>query len=139
MSKILITRHGETNYNLEYRMQGNEDGSHLTELGERQAEALGRRLLGMQIPLEKIYSSDLKRARQTTEIILKHLGEIPVEYLEILREKDNGDWAKKLAVEINWDELEGDFETRRSQNGENLIEVRERGREFLTNLMEKYK
>ncbi|SDY53249.1 Histidine phosphatase superfamily (branch 1) [Proteiniborus ethanoligenes] len=43
MTRLFITRHGQTEWNLEGRMQGQKD-SKLTELGEIQAEWLGERL-----------------------------------------------------------------------------------------------
>ncbi len=63
---VYLTRHGQTQWNVEGRMQGWND-SPLTELGVKQAEWLGERLKG--INLDKIYSSSSGRAYKTAEII----------------------------------------------------------------------
>ena len=62
---IYYTRHGQTDWNLNYRIQGRKDIP-LNETGRKEAEELRKRLEG--IPLDLIYSSPLKRAYQTAEI-----------------------------------------------------------------------
>ena len=76
MTTIYITRHGETRYNIEKRFQGWID-SELTETGITNARALGERL--MDINIHRIYSSPLKRAKDTAEIIK---GNRPIELIE---------------------------------------------------------
>jgi probable phosphoglycerate mutase len=61
-ARIILIRHGETEWNVEGRMQGHLD-SPLTDMGEEQARAVGERLQGLT--LASLYSSDLGRARQT--------------------------------------------------------------------------
>jgi probable phosphoglycerate mutase len=61
----------------------------LTELGHKQAESVAKRLVSELKGKYKLYSSDLKRARQTTEIISKTLGIIPT-YASELRELNAG-------------------------------------------------
>lgn len=68
---LLAIRHGETVWNVEERFQGHED-SPLTANGRRQVDALGRRLQGM--PIAKLVSSDLGRARETAAIIAGYTG-----------------------------------------------------------------
>lgn len=62
MTQLILIRHGETLWNRQGRMQGQQD-SPLTEFGEQQARRLGRRLAG--IAFDTLYSSDLGRAHQT--------------------------------------------------------------------------
>ncbi|WP_029363448.1 histidine phosphatase family protein, partial [Herbaspirillum lusitanum] len=57
---ILLIRHGETDWNVDKRLQGHIDIP-LNAEGQRQAAALGR-ALGNE-PLDAIYASDLQRAR----------------------------------------------------------------------------
>lgn len=64
MTEILLIRHGETDWNVEKRLQGHTDID-LNREGVRQAAALGRALLNE--PLDAIFSSDLKRAFGTAQ------------------------------------------------------------------------
>ena len=64
MTEILLIRHGETDWNVEKRLQGHTDID-LNREGVRQATALGRALLDE--PLDAIFSSDLKRAFGTAQ------------------------------------------------------------------------
>ncbi len=66
-----IFRHGETNENLAGRWQGCGVDFPLNQTGELQAGALSEKL--KNINLEIIYSSPLKRARQTAEIVASKL------------------------------------------------------------------
>ncbi|MBP3304869.1 MAG: histidine phosphatase family protein [Oscillospiraceae bacterium] len=63
---ILITRHGQTDWNVEHRVQGQADID-LNETGRKQAEEVRERLLGESIDL--IISSPLKRAKHTADAI----------------------------------------------------------------------
>jgi len=65
---ILLIRHGETAWNAERRLQGHLDIP-LNAEGERQAAALGAALAAEHIDL--VVSSDLGRARQTAEAIVR--------------------------------------------------------------------
>ena len=68
--KIYFARHGQTNYNLKNLC--NDDISkdvHLTELGKKQAQDVGEKLKNEKI--EVIFVSELRRTRQTAEIINK--------------------------------------------------------------------
>lgn len=68
---IYIVRHGETDYNREGRLQGQLDIS-LNENGINQAKTLKKSLSSLHF--KKIYSSTLKRAKLTAEIISNNQG-----------------------------------------------------------------
>lgn len=65
---IYITRHGQTQWNVEKRMQGRQD-SPLTEQGMRQAMWLRDAL--KHVDFDAMYASPSPRARRTAEILLK--------------------------------------------------------------------
>ena len=76
MTKLFLTRHGETEWNIEGRMQGWGD-SPLTELGIKQAEWLKDRMSDTKIDV--IYTSPAGRAKRTAEIIR---GDREIEIIE---------------------------------------------------------
>lgn len=87
-TRICLARHGETNWNLERRVQG-QLNIPLNLRGMAQAKALARELESERFG--RIYSSDLKRALQTVAPLSTRLG-LPVETSVALREKDDGSW-----------------------------------------------
>ncbi len=80
MLKIYITRHGETQWNRERRLQGRKD-SNLTDLGQNQAKKLSKRL--KDIKFNAVYSSSSERTLQTAKLICnkKEASIIPCEEL----------------------------------------------------------
>ena len=86
MTELLLIRHGETLWNQQGRMQGQND-SPLTPLGLTQARQLGKRLA--TVSFTTLYSSDLGRAHQTARCIADATGhEIVAD--ERLRERHFG-------------------------------------------------
>jgi len=134
MVKILIIRHGQTKQNVDGVVQGKEHGE-INEKGFLQINELIKRLKNEKI--DGIISSDVPRCKITTEEILKEI-KLPVEYTSKIREKDNGNLVGKSHKDFSWDDLEGSFETRKASDGENLEEVRERGKKFFEEIKEKY-
>jgi broad specificity phosphatase PhoE len=96
VTTILLARHGETDWNLERRVQGHADRP-LNETGLAQARALADEL--EPVPLDAVYSSDLARARETARIVADRLG-LPVTTLRELREKHFGTWEGLTDEEI---------------------------------------
>lgn len=96
MIRLYLTRHGETQWNLEGRMQGRKD-SPLTALGENQARWLGASL--HETPLDLIIASASGRAMRTAELIQ---GTRPIELLPKanLMEIDLGDWEGLTNEEV---------------------------------------
>jgi broad specificity phosphatase PhoE len=85
--EIVLVRHGATDWNLQGRCQGSSDRE-LSEAGIRQAGQIAD-LLGNE-KLSAIYSSHLRRARQTAELISQP-HDLPVRIAEDLRELDHGE------------------------------------------------
>jgi broad specificity phosphatase PhoE len=86
---ILLARHGESDWNVDRRWQGHADRP-LTERGREQARALADRLA--DIALQAVYTSDLRRARETAEIVARTQG-LEVHVTPALREVDVGSWS----------------------------------------------
>lgn len=84
---IYITRHGQTNWNIERRFQGRTDNK-LNENGINQAHEVAEKLANE--PLDLIICSPLIRAIQTAEIINKKRG-MPILFDENLLERDYGE------------------------------------------------
>lgn len=83
MGLIYLVRHAENRANVERLMSHRVIDYSLTELGLRQAEALGRWFLDRA--LERVYTSPLKRARETAQYIADASG-APLAEAEALRE-----------------------------------------------------
>jgi broad specificity phosphatase PhoE len=104
VTRLLLVRHGETDWNASGRLQGQTDRP-LSEFGRTQARRLADELATEE--LEAIYSSDLARARETAEIVGERLG-LPVELDPDLREKDWGSWEGLTAAERDRVEFVGE-------------------------------
>ncbi|HEY4999110.1 MAG TPA: histidine phosphatase family protein, partial [Usitatibacter sp.] len=86
MTRFIVVRHGQTEWNVAARIQGHGD-SPLTAEGVAQAEALARRLAGEKF--DRIVSSDLARAHETAKRIAALSGH-PVGIDARLRERSFG-------------------------------------------------
>ncbi len=95
-TRLLLVRHGETDWNREGRYQGHALVS-LNEEGRVQARRLAERLRGAGI--EALYSSDLPRAYQTAQIIGEALG-METRVMKALREVDMGAWTGLTLEEV---------------------------------------
>ncbi len=127
-TRLIFVRHGEAEGNKIRRFHGWTD-SGLTDKGHLQAEKAAERLKDMDIDV--IYSSSLKRTRQTADYIAKVKG-LPVLTSENLREINGGDWE-----DLTWAELEQRWPAEyrmwedqphlhRMPNGESMEEFQER-------------
>jgi probable phosphoglycerate mutase len=88
-ARIILIRHGETEWNREGRIQGYHGDSPLTAAGRAQARQLATRLAKEN--LHALHSSDSGRARQTATPIAAAL-EIDVVFDASLRERDYGEF-----------------------------------------------
>lgn len=92
-----VFRHGETELNKQKRWQGSGMDYDLNENGVKQAQDLIEKLKDKG--LEKIYSSPLKRAKHTAEVVAQVLN-IPVEVRDDLRECFYGVAEGKLIADL---------------------------------------
>lgn len=89
MSKLILVRHGQSQWNLENRFTGGQDID-LTELGKEEARNAGRQLLDQKIDIA--FSSKLVRARRTLAIMLEEMDQvtIPIMTTACLNERSYG-------------------------------------------------
>lgn len=83
---LYLMRHGQTDWNASQRVQGTND-TVLNETGIMQSRLAALNLAGEMI--ETVYSSDLKRAKKTADIVSAAL-DLPVHYTKRLREMNFG-------------------------------------------------
>lgn len=127
--RLLLVRHGETEWNRQTRFQGQIDVP-LNDNGRAQAQKAGEFL--QDIPIDFAISSSMLRPQETAEIILRHHPGINLELQDGLREISHGLWEGKLEAEIE-QEFPGELERWRTEpgavqmpEGENLQQVWER-------------
>lgn len=90
MTRVVVVRHGETDWNRNKRMQGWAPVP-LNETGREQAAAVGTWLADeYEYEFDRAFSSDLLRTKQTTEILLEATGEVPVSFDSTWRERNLG-------------------------------------------------
>lgn len=140
--RILLARHGETDWNRLQRFQGRSDVP-LNETGLAQAEALGLAL--RTEPLCSLYSSPLERALETARIIRKHHPKAPLLVEEDLVEMHLGafdgvkasDWAASNREFLaHWSKHPA---TVRMPGGETLEEVQQRALEAVDRILARHR
>lgn len=90
MVLLVLIRHGESQWNLENRFTGWVDVP-LTEKGRQEARRAGEKIRDLHF--DKAYTSVLKRAIDTLDIVLQTIGQtgLPVSYDQALNERHYGD------------------------------------------------
>lgn len=121
VTRILLIRHGQSEWNLTGRWQGQTDPP-LTDLGRAQA-ANASRSLGT---VDAIWSSDLQRAAETAAIIANELGVGPVVLDPDLREREAGEWSGLTRAEID-EQYPGYLEPIEGTSGEGWVPRRPPG------------
>lgn len=97
-TELYLIRHGETDWNLQHRIQGLTDIP-LNETGRQQAHAAGRLLAGRGF--DGVYCSPLSRARETATIIADELGLPAPGIVDALVERDYGDAEGLTFAEVD--------------------------------------
>ena len=87
-----LVRHGQTDWNLEGRYQGQAD-TPLNPTGMEEAERAARQLENR--PFQEVYSSDLQRAKRTAEMIARSRN-VPIHIDPRLREISLGEWEGQI-------------------------------------------
>ncbi len=102
--RILLLRHGETDWNRQSRFQGQIDVP-LNATGRQQAQQAAAFL--RQTPMKRAYSSPMARPRETAELVLEHHAHVPLIPDQGLLEIGHGLWEGKLEEEIQarWPQL----------------------------------
>ena len=126
-SVLVFWRHGRTEWNASGRLQGQSD-IELDQTGLQQVQQAAK-VLARTFPNAAILTSDLKRAKQTTEVLAHLTGQTPiVDYR--LRERSFGDWEGLQRNEIShrWPEIfqawqRGSDAVGKPPNGESRHEV----------------
>ena len=137
--RLILLRHGETEYNATRRMQGQLD-TNLSERGIAQAHTAAKELRDLGI--KKIISSDLTRARDTAGVVGDDLG-VEVVVDKRLRETHLGQWQGKTHDEVDTAH-DGARAVWRSDptwappEGESRIDVAQRSRAVVDELLDTY-
>jgi len=140
MIRLYITRHGETEWNVEGRMQGWKN-SNLTAKGIKNAESLGKSLSSVE--LKVIYSSSSQRAVHTAQLIR---GDRKIDIItdDNLREINLGEWegkAKNEFTEADKDGLDA-FWNRphqyKASSGEDFFQVKARVESALKSIIREH-
>ena len=86
MVKLVLLRHGESQWNLENRFTGWTDVD-LTPKGEQEAQTSGKILQEQGFVFDLVYTSLLTRAIRTMEICLSEIDNVPIKYSWRLNER----------------------------------------------------
>ena len=124
--RMLLVRHGETEWNRQKRFQGQIDIP-LNANGRRQAERAAAFL--QTIRIDAAYSSSMLRPKETAELILQNHSDLDLALVNALQEISHGEWEGKFEADIEaaypgmlqaWQEAP---ETVQMPGGENLGQV----------------
>lgn len=100
--KLYLVRHGQTDWNIKKQSQGVAD-IELNSTGVAQAEELAEKIQRRGLKFDFVFSSPLRRAKKTAEIITG--GRTDIIYDDRLVERDYGDLEGKI---VDWDNLGAD-------------------------------
>ena len=138
MARIILIRHGKTDWNRELRIQGGSSDTPLNEEGRQQAENMASRL--SQRSIRAIYSSPLKRATETARIIAHH-HDLEVVIEKSLREIEAGRLEGVTSAELGRrfsELLTKDGVSYRVPGGESLADLQQRSWGFIQQINHKH-
>ncbi len=137
MAELILVRHGETDSNRKGAYLGWTDVE-LNETGIKQAYCVKEKLKGESI--DAIYSSPLKRALKTAEIINENF-KLEINIVDELKEHNFGGWENLTISEIKerfseeYEMLTKDWINHPIAGGESAIQVYHRVKGFIDNLL----
>ncbi|MDD4874731.1 MAG: histidine phosphatase family protein [Dehalococcoidales bacterium] len=136
--KIILVRHGETDWNRVKRVQGGSSNTPLNDIGRQQAKGLSAILAKEKI--RAVYSSPLERAAITAECIA-NMHNLEVQIEPSLREIEAGKLEGMLSSELGKrfsEFLIQDGKVTNIAGGESLNDVQERCWDFVGGLISQY-
>ncbi|MFH1276035.1 MAG: histidine phosphatase family protein [Candidatus Woesearchaeota archaeon] len=135
--RLIIVRHGQTADNVKHILSAAE-GPNLNKIGKTQAKKAGEFLKKEKIDVA--YSSDMLRAKQTAEILLKFHSKAKLHLVKELRDRDFGTFNFKTEEEAiqetkkehsNWEDCQ-------FKSGENFKDLQKRVVDFYKKVLKKY-
>ena len=139
--KLILVRHGETEWNKQRRIQGCRSDTRLSPKGLEEADRLATVLRKERI--DAIYSSPMKRAAETAQIIADAC-KMKVELFHELREIDagalDGLFERELTgtYEVAWKGLRGGNPSTPLPGGESLQDLQKRTSWAVDRMLEKH-
>jgi len=140
VTEIHIFRHGETQWNIESRIQGFKD-SPLTERGKSQAIAARSKIKGIDFDIA--YCSTSSRAIETTKLLL-NTDQIPLHKLDDLREISMGKWEGMTHAEVKqtYPKAYSDFQNKphhfRAEQSESFLDLASRSVAVIQNIIKQH-
>ena len=124
---LIITRHGQTDWNLQHKLQGSSD-IELNQKGIEQAEEVATKLANE--PIDLIICSPLVRAKQTAEVINRNRN-IPIKYDSGISERDYGEFEGKNSADYNLSDFWNFYCNSKYQGVENIKDFFKKVYDFL--------
>ena len=144
ITKIILVRHGESEKNVKDIFDHSLNTYGLTKKGEKEAKELAGKLKSASV--DHVYSSEVRRAKETAEILGKKLS-LPVSIANALNEMNNGEWDGKGRGDERIREgreaylalsPEAQYKAPRGGTGESWEEVEERIQGFIEEMLTKH-
>ena len=127
MTILLLIRHASNDYVKDGRLAGLTPGVHLNAQGQREADALARRL--DHLSLHAIYASPLERARETAQAVAQ-CQKLDVQIRDGLIEVDAGEWTGKTIKDLEetdvWKQLLAQPATFQFPGGDSVAQIQAR-------------
>ncbi len=139
--KLILIRHGETEWNRNRRIQGCRSDTRLSRKGLEQADRVAAAL--SKEPIDAIYASTLKRAAETAQIIGEACG-LQVHLVNELKEIDAGQldglFERELTgqYEAIWKEVRGGNASTPLPGGESLLDLQKRTSWAIDRMIERH-
>lgn len=136
--RLILVRHGETPANRHGVIQGQQE-TELSAVGRQQAEDIANYL--REIPLRVVFTSDLRRSRDTTERIVEYHGGVERHTRRELRERSMGVFEGRAVSEFEAAVKSQSlgFHEYRPPGGESLLDVEARVRLVWRSIWDQYR